>query len=187
MFVRRSRRVRRAAAIGSTASATFFAARTHLPPCRSRPRSPRYHSSPMATDAPDRRCLCCGYVLDKLPTSRCPECGRAFDLNDPTSFRGSRDAHAWTPGARGLAALASGHLLILSISTFDVGLRIPGEWYPLGACAFDGVGQLTALTAPVILFACMLSRRGVLLWLGWTDLLLAIIWVASLFRLMRHL
>ncbi len=35
-----------------------------------------------------RRGLCaeCGYLLRGLPTARCPECGRPFDLDDPTTF-----------------------------------------------------------------------------------------------------
>ena len=32
-------------------------------------------------------CLGCGYILDGLPTNRCPECGRAFDERDPSTFR----------------------------------------------------------------------------------------------------
>ena len=35
----------------------------------------------------DATCLNCGYALLHLPQPRCPECGRAFDSNDPFSFR----------------------------------------------------------------------------------------------------
>jgi hypothetical protein len=35
---------------------------------------------------PTRRCLGCYYVLNHLPEPRCPECGRAFDPNDPTTY-----------------------------------------------------------------------------------------------------
>ena len=31
-------------------------------------------------------CLTCGYILNNLRDSRCPECGRSFDLNDFTTF-----------------------------------------------------------------------------------------------------
>jgi len=34
-----------------------------------------------------KRCLGCGYILEGLPGNRCPECGRAFDLSDPTTYR----------------------------------------------------------------------------------------------------
>ncbi len=32
-------------------------------------------------------CLDCDYPLKKLRDNRCPECGRAFDSRDPTTFR----------------------------------------------------------------------------------------------------
>jgi len=32
------------------------------------------------------RCLGCGYDLRGLPENRCPECGRAFDPDDSTTF-----------------------------------------------------------------------------------------------------
>ena len=32
-------------------------------------------------------CLDCDYPLDFLDVNRCPECGREFDLQDPTTFR----------------------------------------------------------------------------------------------------
>ena len=32
------------------------------------------------------RCSGCDYALDHLPSKRCPECGREFDPQDPTSF-----------------------------------------------------------------------------------------------------
>ena len=36
------------------------------------------------------RCLECGYRLIHLTENRCPECGRAFDPNDPESFLSKR-------------------------------------------------------------------------------------------------
>jgi hypothetical protein len=32
------------------------------------------------------RCLSCGYDLRNLTEHRCPECGREFDPNDPSTF-----------------------------------------------------------------------------------------------------
>lgn len=32
------------------------------------------------------RCKTCGYAVIRLPGNRCPECGRAFDPADPTTF-----------------------------------------------------------------------------------------------------
>lgn len=37
-----------------------------------------------------RRCLDCDYVLDHLPESRCPECGREFDPNNPATYSTER-------------------------------------------------------------------------------------------------
>lgn len=33
------------------------------------------------------RCLSCDYNLSHLTEHRCPECGRAFDPNDPATFQ----------------------------------------------------------------------------------------------------
>jgi hypothetical protein len=33
-----------------------------------------------------KRCLTCGYILEHLPESRCPECGRGFDPEDSTTW-----------------------------------------------------------------------------------------------------
>lgn len=36
---------------------------------------------------PEARCLTCEYLLRGLPESVCPECGRAFDPSDPSSYQ----------------------------------------------------------------------------------------------------
>ena len=36
--------------------------------------------------APQLRCLSCKYDLSHLTEHRCPECGRAFDANDSSSY-----------------------------------------------------------------------------------------------------
>ena len=33
------------------------------------------------------RCLSCHYNLKNLPEHRCPECGRGFDPDDPSTFK----------------------------------------------------------------------------------------------------
>lgn len=38
-------------------------------------------------------CLKCGYLLRGLTEPRCPECGRAFDPRNPSTFRTSTRAH----------------------------------------------------------------------------------------------
>lgn len=37
------------------------------------------------------RCKTCHYSLSKLTEHRCPECGRAFDPNDPSTFLSGRE------------------------------------------------------------------------------------------------
>lgn len=39
-----------------------------------------------------KHCLGCSYRLDGLPENRCPECGRPFDPDDPTTYREARPA-----------------------------------------------------------------------------------------------
>ncbi|MCH7591672.1 MAG: hypothetical protein IH989_02675 [Planctomycetes bacterium] len=39
-----------------------------------------------AATSPDARCLSCGYLLRGLPEPVCPECARAFDPADPSTF-----------------------------------------------------------------------------------------------------
>lgn len=33
-----------------------------------------------------KRCLNCGYIVDGLSDNRCPECGRAFDPDNPKTY-----------------------------------------------------------------------------------------------------
>lgn len=33
------------------------------------------------------KCMQCGYAIGRLPAGLCPECGRAFDPGDPSSYR----------------------------------------------------------------------------------------------------
>ena len=39
-------------------------------------------------DIPPMTCLGCGYILEGLPESRCPECGQPFSPGDPDTFSG---------------------------------------------------------------------------------------------------
>ncbi len=41
------------------------------------------------------RCLGCGYALRGLIEPRCPECGRAFDPNDPTTYSSETRLDGW--------------------------------------------------------------------------------------------
>jgi hypothetical protein len=41
-----------------------------------------------------KRCIKCGYILDGLTDSRCPECGQEFDLRWPESYFTGRPKYA---------------------------------------------------------------------------------------------
>ena len=65
--------------------------------------------------APQKKCLGCGYVLDHLPENRCPECGRAFDPDDPLTFTRGASSPSRSPSGRRLITWACvGSLLVLS-------------------------------------------------------------------------
>ena len=68
------------------------------------------------------RCLSCGYLLRGLPESVCPECARAFDPGDPTTFdadprRRRRRRRRWL--IRSASTLA---ILILAAALFPRGI-----------------------------------------------------------------
>lgn len=140
----------------------------------------------MFEDASRKRCPTCNYNLEGLAETRCPECARDFDPDNPTTDCAD-GPKTWTSASLGLALIASIHLLTLAVSTFDVGFRVPGEWYPLGGCEMDSIGKFATFTSPLILIACMLTRKRSLICIGGADLVLAIIWIASAVRLMSYL
>jgi hypothetical protein len=37
-----------------------------------------------------KRCIGCDYPLDHIDSSACPECGRAFDADDPATYHDDR-------------------------------------------------------------------------------------------------
>lgn len=47
-------------------------------------------NSPSSADGPDtpKTCAHCGYILEKIPSERCPECGREYDLYDLGTYDG---------------------------------------------------------------------------------------------------
>lgn len=59
-------------------------------------------------------CLECGYALDRLPSNRCPECGREFDPRDAASY--------WNTDGPKYAALSPKQLLILTLLTLAMDL-----------------------------------------------------------------
>ena len=67
------------------------------------------------TVPPHARCLSCGYLLRGLPSPVCPECARAFDPSDPSTFDadppGRRRRRLLIRGAVVLAILAGAAVL----------------------------------------------------------------------------
>ena len=50
----------------------------------------------MTGPEPSARCMACRYILDGCTSASCPECGRPFDLNDPSTYLGAdRRVFAW--------------------------------------------------------------------------------------------
>lgn len=111
---------------------------------------------------PAKRCLGCFYVLDHLPTDQCPECGRAFDPHDPSTYTIKPPFvwwRYWLPGfglavVLGLAAYA----LLIPVTGFGwaVTLAVPvlvggvvGYSVRLGWWAAVTVGVLASLACVV--------------------------------------
>ena len=91
-------------------------------------------------------CLECDYELINLEEARCPECGRAFDASDPTTFKTEavvargRSRGISTASVVGGAALGVGASLLIPIEpTF---LRAT-----VGAVAGMAAGILTGMIA----------------------------------------
>ena len=57
----------------------------------------RVASNDPATAVTDhhKRCLRCGYIIENLHTDRCPECGKAFDPNDASTYSDKLPFIAW--------------------------------------------------------------------------------------------
>lgn len=102
-------------------------------------------------DPPSRRCLICGYIIDHLSAPRCPECGRAFDPNDPATF--NVDQPEAMPRAGHFAALlAVTALLVVPVPwSFALDMRIAR---PMSLAMYAG-----AATFVSVLAAARLLRR----------------------------
>jgi hypothetical protein len=74
------------------------------------------------------RCLACQYDLSHLTGQRCPECGRALDLNDPSTFDDGRRSSPWPRRLCILIALSA--------------LLLPLMWYSTWLAAVISLGHL---------------------------------------------
>ena len=76
-----------------------------------------------ATVVETPRCLDCAYCLFGLPEPRCPECGRAFDLTDPSTYSTKPPLirwRLWLPGL--LLAIGLGLVIFLVIIVGGLGI-----------------------------------------------------------------
>ncbi len=75
-----------------------------------------------SNSAAHKKCLGCAYILDHLPENRCPECGRAFDPNDPLTFTSGDPSLALARSGTSLLTWACiGSLLLLSPLIWAIG------------------------------------------------------------------
>ena len=98
------------------------------------------------------RCLGCQYDLKKLAENRCPECGRAFDPNDASSFEsGNREFPFPTVVFCLLLIFVFVGFMLLAL------IPIEGDW-PLIAQVFRSAIYAIApcsFVAPLVLAVCL--------------------------------
>lgn len=103
-------------------------------------------------------CLTCNYALTGVPDSRCPECGRAFNLADPTTF----GPVSRTRQRVLLAAIHLGRVLALCVLAFAIyrliAYAMPGSLFAVGH-AISLAMLLTAVSLPVLIALLILHAR----------------------------
>lgn len=81
-------------------------------------------------------CMGCGYRLANLPTQRCPECGRWFEPNDPTTYDNRWCLPQWRRWAN--APSSAECWILISFTLFGVlNASGPAQWESLINC-FSG-------------------------------------------------
>jgi len=66
------------------------------------------------------RCKTCHYPLANLAENRCPECGREFDPNDPSTV----DLSTMRPGTRVAIRIAIAAVLLIGLLTGVVAIYV---------------------------------------------------------------
>ncbi len=108
----------------------------------------------MAIELPDSAsCLGCGYSLRGLPEAVCPECGRAFIPDDPTTYKDGKARIRWPflptppPGWHAIAlAVAAAYVLYASSEP--------------GTPAFLGLACVVMLLGPVAVAVLVIEYVG---------------------------
>lgn len=131
-------------------------------------------------------CLRCGYYLRNIgSSSQCPECGRAFDVGDPSTFGRSDRAGlvprtilqwVWTVVCLGaislpIGVLAGVHVLWTTYAGVSSVMAVAG---PLGAILLFGtllvVGEVPEMALQSLLVVAALAQWGPLWALGMRSL-----------------
>lgn len=119
------------------------------------------------SSAPHKKCLGCAYILDHLPENRCPECGRAFDPEDPATFTVGR----YRSGTSLLTWACIGSLLLLFpfiyvISFYTLGVDLNSAAFvespiiSLLSCGFPVGFVIDAIVALAVSRARRRGRRS---------------------------
>lgn len=122
-------------------------------------------------------CLTCNYDLSNLTERRCPECGRAFDPNDPSTFYSGRRLRlsGWRVVFIVLAWSSAPLLCVLAIHLVWIAARVElGYWprpyqpdpkglisYEWGELLVWGLIVLSVLGFPILLFVNLLFAQRV--------------------------
>lgn len=122
----------------------------------------------MAVTNPTMYCLNCGYVLDGLIGSRCPECGRPFDPGDAGSFRAPGQPRH--PETRLEAFLRHARWVTVPLVATWV-------WFRVVDVRTWGFGSIRCLAADVAAAAMFGLGPAVLVWAGarWRRFLLGVV------------
>lgn len=97
------------------------------------------------------------------------------------------DAAVVSPFASNVRMLAVIDLCIITISALDAGLRIPGDYYPLGGIGFDRVGAIAVLVGIPIAVLCLFTKVLHIKLLALIFIVEAIVWYLCLVKNMYYL